>query len=36
MIPDPWTFALAFLVAPAIVVGVGYIAVRLHERATPR
>jgi hypothetical protein len=36
MIPDPWAFALAFIIAPVIVVGVGYVAVLLHERASPR
>ena len=33
---DPWTFGLAFVLAPAVVVGWGYLAVRLHERSGPR
>jgi len=31
-----WTFVLAYVVAPAVVVGVGYVAVLLHERAARR
>ena len=33
---DPWTFGLAFVLAPSLVVGLGYLAVRLHERSDPR
>lgn len=36
MIPDPWLFTFAFVVCPAIVVLVGYVAVRLHERSLDR
>jgi uncharacterized membrane protein len=36
MIPEPATFIFAFIVVPAIVVAVGYIAVRLHERSLDR
>ena len=32
---DPWMFGLAFVLAPAVVVGLGYLAVRLHERSAP-
>ena len=35
MIPEPWTFALAFVVTPAVVLALGYVAVRLHERSLP-
>jgi hypothetical protein len=31
-----WTFALAYVIAPIIVVGFAYLAVRLHERAGRR
>lgn len=36
MMPEIWTFALAFIAAPAFVVGLGYVAVRLHERSGHR
>ena len=32
MIPDPWFFAFAFIIAPAIVVAVAYVAVLMDER----
>jgi hypothetical protein len=32
---EPWTFGLAFVLAPLVVVGLGYLAVRLHERSGP-
>lgn len=31
MIPEPGLFVFAFLIVPAIVLTVGYVAVRLHE-----
>jgi hypothetical protein len=36
MIPEPWTFALAFVATPAAVLALGYVAVRLHERSSAR
>ena len=36
MIPDAGTFILAFIAAPAVVVILGYVAVRLHERGATR
>jgi hypothetical protein len=33
-VTDPWTFAaIAYLTTPLLVVGLGYLAMRLHERS---
>jgi len=31
MTPDTWFVALTFVIAPAVVVGLGYQALKLHE-----
>jgi hypothetical protein len=34
MTPDGWFFVLTFVIAPAVVVGLGYQALKLYERGS--